>query len=296
LDAVAGEGEWDVVLVEKDGQIMASLPFVKKKRYGFIILTQPQLTQNLGPWLRLDPNFKGSKRLAKEKDLLQELYLQLPRYDLYEQNWHCSRMNWLPLYWMGFSQTTRYTYVINEISDVNAVVANFENSKRKNIRKSEGVVKVSHNISAKEFYDNHCMTLEKQGQKISYSFELFERLYAAGYENNSARTIAAFDDAGNMHAALFVVWDKDSAYDLISTIDPDYRNFGAASLLVREIINYTSKFVDKFDFEGSMVESVERSFRQFGAEQIPYFFITKTSSRALKTIKLLRQFKSDWVN
>jgi len=135
------------------------------------------------------------------------------------------------------------------------------------------------------------MTLRKQGQEILYSFELFDRLYQAGYENNSAKTIAAFDDDGNLHAALFVVWDKHSAYDLISTIDPDFRVHGAASLLIRDVISYVSKFVNKFDFEGSMIESVERSFRQFGAEQVPYFSIEKTPSHILKSLLFLRSMK-----
>lgn len=293
LDAAAGKDGWDVVLVEKDGLIIGALPYVKEIRYGFTILTQPALTQTLGPWLRLGEDVKSSKKLGYEKDVIQELYSLLPPYDRYSQNWHYDRTNWLPVYWMGFLQSTKYTYVINNISNVDTVLNNFEHSKRKNIKKSEKVVKVVYDISAREFFDNHEMTLKKQGQAISYSFELFERLWLAGYENNAAKTIAAFDEDGNMHAALFIVWDKHSAYDLISTIDPDYRVHGAASLLIRDAIVYVSQFVDKFDFEGSMIESVERSFRQFGAEQVPYFSIHKTPSRILKTLLFLRSMKGE---
>ncbi len=282
------------MLVEKDGQVLASLPYVKSKLYCFTLLAQPSLTQNLGPWLRLDCEIKKSKKLAHEKDILQDLYVKLPEHDCYAQSWHYSRTNWLPLYWMGFSQVTKYTYVINDISDIDTVVANFDHSKRKNIKKSEKIVRVCFEVSARDFYDNHCLTLRKQGQEISYSFELFNRLYASGYENNSAKVIAAFDEAGRMHAALFVVWDKFSAYNLISTIDPDFRTHGAASLLIKEAIKYVSKFVNKFDFEGSMIEPVERSFRQFGAEQMPYFSITKTPSRALRVVQCLRALKRDW--
>lgn len=292
LDAAAGVSGWDVVLVEKGGLILGALPYVKKSRYGFSVITQPPLTQNLGPWLRLD-DVSNEKRLAYEKDVLQLLYSKLPNYDYYSQSWHYSRSNWLPLYWMNFCQTTKYTYVIDNISDNDKVFSMFEHSKRKNIKKSEKLVKVVFDISARDFYDNHRMTLGKQGQKISYSFELFDSLYRSGYKNGSAKTIAAFDSQGCMHAALFVVWDKSSAYNLISTIDPDFRVHGAASLLIRDIIRYVSKFVNKFDFEGSMIESVERSFRQFGAEQKPYFSISKVQSRVLKTAFFLRSLKGE---
>ena len=42
--------------------------------------------------------------------------------------------------------------------------------------------------------------------------------------------------------------------------------------------------ISYFDFEGSMIEPVERSFRQFGAKQTPYFSVSKTPSRLLKTL------------
>lgn len=79
---------------------------------------------------------------------------------------------------------------------------------------------------------------------------------------------------------MLVIWDENSAYDLISTIDPTYRNSGAASLLILEMIKYLQKITLKFDFEGSMIENVENSFRQFGAVQTPYFQITKLSRKA----------------
>jgi len=120
---------------------------------------------------------------------------------------------------------------------------------------------------------------------------LFKKIHDSAYENNSGRTIAAYDKDGNLHCALFVIWDEMSAYDLISTIDPKYRNIGAASLLIKEIIAYVSTFVNKFDFEGSMIEPVERSFRQFGAVQTPYFSISKTNSKLIKTYRFLQEIR-----
>lgn len=286
LDSVA-EGSWDVALVQKGEEILASMPYVVKKRFGFTILSHPPLTQNLGPWLR-PSTAKYAKRLGQEKDLLQDLFDQLPKFSYFNQNWHYSNTNWLPVYWKGFEQTTRYTYIIKNIKNIDAVVSGFESSKRKNINKSKNIVKVIFDLPAKDFYENHKYTLAKQKQKISYSFEVFEKIYNAGYQKGNAKAIAALDSEGNLHAALFVIWDSNSAYDLISTIDPDYRTYGAASLLVQEIIKYTSSYVDIFDFEGSMIEPVERSFRQFGAMQTPYFSISKNNSYILKTYKFLQ--------
>lgn len=64
--------------------------------------------------------------------------------------------------------------------------------------------------------------------------------------------------------------------------DPEFRNSGAASLLVYSAIKYLHEhdLADKFDFEGSMIFSVEKSFRYFGATQTPYFQIWKKNFKA----------------
>lgn len=289
LDAVAGDA-WDVCLVEKGDEIHASMPYVVKKKFGLILMTQPKLTQTLGPWIK-PSTAKYSKQLSQQKVLMEALIDQLPKYHYFSQNWHYSNTNWLPFYWRGFDQTTRYTYVIEDLSDLGGVFSEFENSKRKNINKSQHFVSVVYDISAEEFYENHKMTLKKQGSKISYDFQLFKGIYEEGYKRNQAKTIAAYDANGNLHAALFVIWDSMSAYDLISTIDPDYRKYGAASVLIRDIIEYTSKFVGKFDFEGSMIEPVERSFRQFGAKQTPYFRVSHSNSKLFNLLNTLRTLR-----
>jgi lipid II:glycine glycyltransferase (peptidoglycan interpeptide bridge formation enzyme) len=286
LDAVAGDS-WDVVLVEKGGEIHASLPFIRDKRLGLIISSQPQLTQNLGPWI-MPHETSSSKSLAIEKELMQGLINQLPKFSYFKQNWHYNNKNWLPFYWNDYLQTTCYTYVIEDLSNLVEVFSNFDHAKRKNIKKAEKIVKVVFDIAPDIFYENHEMTLKKQGSKIFYSYDLFKKIYDSCYANNSGRTIAAYDAEGNLHGALFVIWDDMSAYDLISTIDPEYRNSGSASLLIKEVITYVSDFVNKFDFEGSMIEPVERSFRQFGAKQTPYFRVSKTNSKLLKVHSLFQ--------
>jgi len=208
----------------------------------------------------------------------------------YNQNFHYSISNWLPFYWKGFRQTTRYTYVIEDISDIENVFKNFDYSKKKNINKARKTVRIKYDLSAQEFYEHHKMTLNKQNQKISYSQNIFYELYRSVYERGCGKTIYAIDDNEIIHAALFVVWDNKSAYDLISTIDPDYRNSGASSLLIYEIINFLRDKVRKFDFEGSMIESVENSFRKFGAIQKAYFNINKSFSFTFKLINSIKYF------
>ncbi|MCK4441369.1 MAG: GNAT family N-acetyltransferase, partial [Sulfurovaceae bacterium] len=263
---------------------VASMPYYKKKKAIFTIITMPKHTQTMGVYIKYPEGQKYEKRLSYEKEVMSSLIEQLPKVDYFNQSFHYSVTNWLPFYWQGYTQTTNYTYVIEDLSNLESVFQNFNHAKRKNIKKAEKFLDVKFDLPAREFYDNHKMTLEKQNDKIAYSFEHFNRIYTSAYNHNAGRTIYAVDKDDNIHAALFVIWDKNSAYDLISTIDPSFRNSGSASLLIKEIIEFLSNETSRFDFEGSMIENVEKSFRQFGAKQKPYFNITKVNSKILKAI------------
>lgn len=291
LDSVCGDKNWDVIIVEEKGEIIASMPYYTQKRKGFSFIEMPKLTQNMGVWIKYPPNSTSVNILSLEKKVMNELIVKLPCFSSFTQNFHYNITNWLPFYWNSFQQTTNYTYVIENISDIERVYSEFHRSKKKNIKKAEKTVKVGYDLSAKDFYENHKLTLGKQNSAISYSFNVFEKLYNNAYKNNQGRVIYAYDEENNIHGALFVVWDKNSAYDLISTIDPDYRNSGAASLLIYRIIDYLKDKVDKFDFEGSMIENVENSFRSFGAVQKPYFKVTKVNSKFLRFSKLIKEIR-----
>lgn len=290
LDSVCGEDAWDVVLVEKGGEIWASMPYYKKKKAFFDIIMMPLLTQTMGIYIKYPDNQKYEKRLSYEKEIIDLVLKELPHFDYFSQNFHYNFTNWLPFYWNGFNQTTRYTYVIDNLDNLESIFENFSHAKRKNIKKAEKLVSIKFDLSSDEFYNNHKMTLLKQNSKISYPYELFKTIYDNSYKNNSGKIIYAIDENSKIHAGLFVIWDTNSAYNLISTIDPDFRNSGAASLLVREIIRYVSDKTKKFDFEGSMIENVENSFRQFGAIQKPYFKIFRIDSKILKLVNCMRDF------
>ena len=90
IDAVCGD-DWDVCLVEKGNEIYATMPYHVIKRYGFTILQQPSLTQNLGPWLR-SSSAKYSKMLGQNKNLMEDLISQLPKHHSFIQNWQREKM------------------------------------------------------------------------------------------------------------------------------------------------------------------------------------------------------------
>jgi hypothetical protein len=274
LNAVA-PGRHAVLVLRNDGRIVAGMPLTWTGPKPFETICMPLLTQTLGVLLEPPRSPIYARNLANEMEMMERLIEALPPFRELTIQCNYRFMNWLPFYWAEFSQTTRYTYVLHDLTNLDAVFAAFAHAKRKNIRKAERVVSVHRDLSCDEFYDNHVLTLRKQGEKIAYDHALFKRIYEAAYQNNSGRSWYAIDADRNIHAAIFVIWDPKSAYYLISSIDPDFRNSGAATLLIRDCIAHVAGFTSKFDFEGSMIRGVERSFRNLGGIQAPYFRIAK---------------------
>lgn len=287
LDSVA-EDTWDVVLVERGGQIVASMPYVVKKRLGFAVLSHPPLTQNLGPWL-LPISAKYAKRLGQEKDLLQELFEQLPHFSHFQQNWHFTRTNWLPVYWKGFEQTTKYTYRIESLRNLDAIWEDFQANIRTDVRKAmKSGVKIRSDLKLDEFLELNEKVFLRQGKRLPYAKDLVYRLDAAADERSCRQIFIAEDEQGRHHAGVYLVWDDKSAYYLMGGGDPDLRNSGATSLCMWEAIKFSSSINKSFDFEGSMIEPVERFFRAFGAQQTPYFTVSKTASLLIKAYRILK--------
>lgn len=288
LDATAGVDQWDVALVKQGSEIVASMPYFAKKHFGFTILTHPPLTQTLGPWIK-PVQADHSGQIKYQHKLLKALLDQLPPFDCFHQQWHHNYTNWLPFYWAGFQQSTRYTYIIDDLSNLDAVFAGFSHGKRRNIRRAEeSGIQIRFDIPAMAFYQNHKMTLAQSGAKILYSYDLFQQIYDGGYLHNAACTAGAYDSQGNLHAAVFIIWDENSAYALLNTLDRRYRESGATVLLTREIIRHVSTRTRSFDFEGSMIKSVEGSVREFNTRQVPYFRIFKVPSRLYATAEFLK--------
>lgn len=287
LDAVA-PGSWDSVTVERDGKSVARLPFVIQKGRFQTAITMPPLTQTLGPWFQ-EAEGKYANRLAKTKDLTQELIAALPAHDNFYMRFHHSFTNWLPFYWDGFTQTTRYTYTFDDISSAEKLWDGFQKNIRTDIKKAESQLTVTEEINTEKFFALLQKTYNRQNRAAPDIQTHINRIARAAQDNNALLMLFAGDKDGNAHAAGIFVYDERCAYYLLGGADPEHRNSGAQSLLIWEALQRLANKTQSFDFEGSMNRDIERFFRAFGAVQTPYFEISrqsrlKTVHSALRTI------------
>ncbi len=293
LDAIVGEANWNVAVVQgADGNIKASMPYVLSKQWGIPTSLQPPLTQTLGPWLAQSSR-KSAKRLADEKDLMETLIDQLPQFGWFSQNWSPEMQNWLPFYWRGFRQTTRYTYQLRCLKDEKLLWDGLDQSIRTDIRKASSrySVSIQEADDTAEFLELNREVFARQGKRLPYSEDLVRRLDAACSSRGVRRILIARDSDGRAHAGAYLVWGGGRAYYLMGGSDPVLRRSGAVSLCLWEAVLRSREVASIFDFEGSMLQPVERFFRGFGAVQTPYFNVSRVTSPLLRMRQLAKELR-----
>ncbi len=292
LDIVCGSDHWDVILVKKENDILASFPYFQvKSRYNLKIITMPVLTQKMGIYIKYPENLTTSSRLILEKSIYNEIIDKLPSYDYFDVNLDHKYLNWLPFYWRGFKQTTQYTYLVEDLSNMETVLKNFGSGKKSDIKKATNQVSIGFDMSPQKFIDFYKKSLQKQNKELSYSETLFFQLCSEAIIRKQGEIIFAKDGDENIHGAIFYVWDNECIYNLVTAFDPEYRSSGASSYLFLQIMEKFSVQNLKFDFEGSMMENIEQSYNRFGTVQKMYFRIFKANSKKYRLITGLKEIE-----
>lgn len=289
LDAVA-PGRWGEICVKRDVTLFARMPYYIKKKFGYTALTMPPLTQTLGPWLREYPG-KYANRISEEIDLMNELMDKLPKHDYFVQNFEYTISNWLPFYWRGFQQTTRYTYVIEDLSDTEFLWGEMRSNVRGPIRKASELLTVRDDLDVEELLLLNKKTFNRQGLEPPYPDDLVRRIVEACQSRNCGKMFFAEDSKRLIHGAMLLVWDDKQAYGILSGSDPEFRESGVSLFLLWEAIKYSTKVSESFNFCGSMMKQIETVFRGFGSIQKRYFQITKTNSLGIKFLQDISSLK-----
>jgi hypothetical protein len=292
LDTVCRENNWDVLLYEREDKIEASMPFYSPCK-GMI--TMPAYTQTMGIWF--NPEFedkKYSKNLHRKQLICMYFIEHLPANNYFLQNFHYSFTDWLPFYWKGYRQTTRYNYVIPNTGNSDELWNNLSGDIKRNIAKARKKyhIEIRKNISIDLFMELNRQTYERQNMK-AFESEILEKIIAASRKRNQGDIWGAFDDRGRLHVAVFVVYQGNCAYYIASGSNPLLRKSGAHAFVLLEAIKEASKKVDSFDFAGTMLEGIEHFFRSFGATQMPYCTISKGKMNLMKKvfIKVMQQIQ-----
>jgi Acetyltransferase (GNAT) domain len=267
-------GEVRVLGYFEGGQLVAGIPLYYTSRWGLRVSYMPKLTQTMG--VVIAPlEGKQVTVQGRETEILDLFAARLAEEPIFVQAFHPASQNWLPFYWHGFTQTTHYTYALEDLGSMGRLWDGLAPTKRTQVRKAK-----RHNMRVKEcdpltVFNASMQTLARQKVACPYSLEYLQRVYDAARANDAAICMSAEDGEGRVHAAGFFAWDRKRGYYLAGGHDPDIASTGGYALLMWSLIEFAATHTAVFDFEGSMHRGIESVFRYFGARRIPYNRIVK---------------------
>jgi len=328
MEAVCAGKQWDVAMVfgtpqgkkfslerQEGDTLVAALPYLIGKRMGMRFIIQPQLTQYNGVWynyqfltdtLKLrcacQPDrftscqYSESERLDFEKRAAEPLLSHLDQLKLsfYQQNFSPEVTNWLPFHWGGYSETLRYTYRIENLSNLDAVFNCFDvHHRASKIRSAVKVLSTDYSLTPEAFAKFHKDYWNARGKGDILSSQLIERVCRTAIDRNQGAIVSVRNESGELMGARFVVWDNNCSYSLLSALNLGKTPNGTSPLLFWEALKLAASKSDNmaFDFEGSMDEQIEQSYRLYGATQKPYHQVFKSNSilfSHLMTLKLMK--------
>jgi hypothetical protein len=179
-----------VILENRVGPI-AALPYFIRKGRLFSVLEMPPLTQNFKIWLKYPENIKEQRVPDYQVMVVRELIKMLPKTCLVSFNVHYAFKNLIPFYWNGYQELAKYTYVIDDLSDLEKVFERFDRNIRNRVRKAEKIVRTIFSEDIDEFYRMNKKTFKRQNISTPYSLELL-RKHDSALRSHGARKIFFF--------------------------------------------------------------------------------------------------------
>jgi hypothetical protein len=271
---LTSRGDWSAVFLENSSGIVASIPFAHRSKFGLKILTQPSLSQCLGPWLKSEISDLELPEIQYKK--LEELIKRIPTVISYQQNWSPEISNLVPQKISNFKCSTLYTYRINLLNHSTSLLNGLNENRLREIKKSQEINKIYTKITydVDEIWAPILSTFERQGKELPYDKNILGEILKFGQDTNKSFGVIACDSNGNISASGIFVCDNVRTYYLAGGyLNPKSSNMTLVLWdAIHEAKNRGSKI---FDFEGSMIPTIAGFFRSFGAIQTSYLKVWK---------------------
>lgn len=178
----------------------------------------------------------------------------------------------MPFIRNGIIPELRYTYVINLDDSIDIIYNNFGNDRKKEIRRcAKNNIEFYLDNDLKYFSCEKCVEWEKKYNFPSSKLFVKKFIIESIKRKKGMCFVAKVND--EVYGAVYIVWDKKSAYILYSYFDHSKeKDLGVISFLYYNIFKYLKEInIKRIDFEGSVYESVENYNISFGAYQCRYY-------------------------
>jgi hypothetical protein len=280
--------DFKICICEGDGEIFAGMPL---PYYSTKHIRMPILTQSVGMLFLDKKDIKIQKKLTNQKEHTNLIYdFVKDNMNNFDLSFHYNYNFWSPFYWLGFKQTTKYTYIINyENFQAQHHFSSFSKGHKWLLNKVEknSDLQVEEFTDLEIFYQEAQKTYKRKGLSIGYSFFQLQAIDSELVKHDARKMFKISDNLGNIHAVNYYLFDQNEVYYWLGASDEQYRNIGGHTYIIWHAIKYFSDKTKRFNFGGSMIEEVDKNFRNFGSTPMPYYTIYKHNAKQ-KLISILK--------
>lgn len=246
-----------------DSAYQKSYQVIRKLKLTFLL--NKALSPYGGYYPTLPEGVKTPGKYSYFRKSINRFIDELPKYDGLILRIHPDFNYMLPFVEKGFQIIPRFTYVLNLSSSLDDIRAGFKESLRREISKAAKGVTV---VEGKPDDLLELKQLNKATSPINFDLGVLNEAV-----NQEFYSILSAKQEDKIIAAILLFNDSSYCYYLEGAVHPEHRTSGALSLLLWEGIQKAKTNGLNFDFEGSMIPSIEKYFSTFGAEIRPYFQI-----------------------
>ena len=291
LDATCGspDGWRPNLLLDANGDAKAAWPMPTRATSHGAIAAGAPYTPFLGPLL--PDREAGVARVSADVDLLEQLAQLVADHAHVEAACMPELDYWTPLSWHGFTQTTRTTWRIAAGATPDQVRAGMRKGTRSTLSAGERDQLAVTAGTVDDLLTACEATFAAQDASDVPARTVLERVARQSVERGRGEVLAVHTTGGELASAGLFVWDDRHTWNLANGRIADSGATGAPTVLLWHAIGRALERGAGFDFEGSMLQPVEKFVRGFGGEPVAYSVVRRSSPAWERTVARKRTVK-----
>jgi len=241
------------------------------------------------PWQK-----KKEKELGLKKRILQLTISQLSAtIKIVRYNTLGSNRYLLPFYWQGYQMNLRYSYHLKIEADKQNNFEQFSHKTRTCVRKA-----INHGLTCENCESIEAIVSIGENEiAVNFDKQVLFKLWKVLKTKKIINAVKAVDNNGKTYAGIIYLKFRDKYIYLFGAADKSLNHFGGMSLIIWHIIQHSENGIAYHDFQGSMIESIEKFYRGFGTSPKPYYQLYKNNlSYPLKVMHQLYTFTKSKFN
>lgn len=278
--------DWSAIIVGNQEHWNAIMPLPISQKMGIRYALQPQFAQYLGVLFRPQEG-KQLTQWNNKKRWCEAIVQHIPESVKLFKFTFAPQFDYpLPFHWADYQLQVKYTYWLSLTPTAKEIEQGFAKSVRQAIRKAKELE--FEIVETDNFTELLQFSLKQKKYLSDHQYEKLPKLWQALKERDKGLILEVRNKENELLTGGLILKDKQRWITIFgSNLNPDNKETKAVSYMLSEAIQKAKMAgVEYFDFEGSMMEGVERFFRNFGGDPIPYLFISKnTLPRPLKWLK-----------